>query len=556
MITTIGIDIGSYSVKCSILKEINELFHIKSKNKYLVPKQTEDFDYYKWLKSIIKSFIKENNIKIANLCFVVTNETSNTLTRFFSMPKLKKGELAQSMVYEIKEKTLIEDMDTVFYKWSIVEEEQDEENYKILTAIMLKNIVNDLKQLNSLTWIVKTIEPQIVSFGRITEGNVGIVDFGHEGTRLLIYKSGNPYYFKDVNIGGKHITQRIIDSYEDINYIENEEEKLEAAERLKHEKACILKGYEEIEDDPVSTELSSLIGDMAQNIADEIKQVFRMFQMRDDFNFDKIYYTGEGAKLRYLINFLERELDFNIEPLNLVSSNIELQANDSEEDESDYPYALSCASALSKEYVYFDDINFVNTKSYKIDPKNLFIGLLTFTLLFNLGMINIHNIYDKRTEEVDGQLMEQCSKINDLQQEIDNIENLKNKCEDIEQAMQFIYDQKKWFSGTLFELSSLTTKGTAIETIAIKEGQLIINGYAKDYSQIGFFAIALERLGEVTIVEVNDANDISIGKTKLTKEFTIEIISSDSPDNNKPDENSGSENEHGSPKSKTYPQEG
>lgn len=534
----IGIDLGNYSVKMSIVERVNDYFFIKRRKSYVVPK-SDNFNYTKWLKSIITNFMQESNIKKANLCFNIAAQLPHSAARFFQLPNVGKKDLGKSIIYEIEEKVSIEDVQNVFYKWNILK--QDEENSEIFLVIMDKKLIEDLKEIKSSRWKIKSIEPQIVSVGRLVSGNVGIIDLGHTGTRFIVYESGHPYYYKEINIGGKDFTQKIADFYSDFRFIENEDERFKAAEKLKHEKGCILIEHEELETDPVAKELSFLMEDLARNLALEIKQVFQMFMQKEGYSFDKLYFTGGGANLRYLINFLERELNFNIEPFAIPDYNeIDMEAEDSNEElgvnqdeqkeENGYCYAFACGAALCDEFPYMKDLNFVQTKSYVIAPKGLFAGVLAFSLVFNLGVWQANRIIDERIERVNEIIWQQESNLNSINQQITVANNSISEYMKLENLVNFILDQKKWLSNILYILPSHINNGVTIRSMIVKNGYVVMQGYAKDYTQIGFFAISLEKIGRIKIDRVENITDEVIYLEKpgdLTKQFVISFYPND-----------------------------
>lgn len=518
---TIGIDLGSYSVKFSVLEKVNNYYYVKYKKSYPVPRE-DDLDYGEWLKSVIADFMKQNQIGKADLCFNFAEQTPQTIVRFFEMPKLSRKEIAQSMVYEIEEKTLIEDLKSIFYKWSILS--QDAENNNILLVITEKDFILDLKKkIKNRKWKIKAIEPQIVSAGRLITGNAGVIDFGHNGTRFTVYKDGKPYFFKEISIGGKDLTQRIADYYADLGLVKDEKERLQIAERLKHEKGCILSGYEDIESDPVSRELSHLLEEPVQNLVNEIKQAFRMFEMRDDYAFEKLYYTGDGAKLRYLVNLVERELNFDLEPLNRF---VPESDENGESHEGNGSFIFAHGSALYNDFPYLNSLNFALVRSYKPDFKNLLAGTLAFSLLFNLGLVGTDYIVNRRLDTANAEINKQRQQLASIQRQINDANKVINDYKDLESFVRFILDQKKWLSDILYVLPSYTTDGVVIKSMTIKDGQIVMKGYAKNYSQVGFFAISLEKLGRVKIDSVENMTDSSVFLSKrgdLTKQFTITL---------------------------------
>lgn len=532
MRTYIGVDIGDYSIKCAVLKKVDGLYYIDKKKKYVIPKRGTKFDFAYWLKTVLSDFVKENKIRTASLCFSITCMPPRMTTRIFDMPQLPAKELERSMQYEIEEKTLVNDLNTVFYKWAIMEKKED--TYSIFMAIAERKLIRILKELKSITWRIAAIEPQVLSYGRLVSGNSVVIDFGHTGTRFIAYKDGKPLHYQSIDIGGMHLTQKIEKEYGDF-FTPDESVRYQEAENMKHEKGKVLIGMEELEDDPISLKLSRILKGPVEMLAREIKQALRALEIQNEYVADKIYYVGEGARLKYLCQYVGKELGHTLEALGFDPANSPGMELEEEELQvlDDYPYMAASGASLCQEYPYLETVNFAHIKMpVQMDYKNLFVGVLCFSVLSQLMMWDIHKRTDKVLNRINEAIEEQQrsisaldSQINSQESRIQAFDSIQNEAESINQVAR----QKSAFPRTLEILANKTPEGVAVRHITMEGGVLIIDGVSKDYTNIGYFALALEELGEVNIDTINDLNEeetIRLGNNKApkaNKEFTITV---------------------------------
>lgn len=513
----IGIDLGKYSTKLCVLEEAKGYFYIKHKKSYPTP-EIEGAKYMAWLKKTVVSFAKEFGLHPNGLAASFAEGSPERIVLFLEMPKIEGKELAQSIAYEIQEKAPIENVDEYHYKWQKVYEGKENDN--IILVIVQNEWLRTLKRLKLGFQRIKVIEPHISSLGRLLTGNVGVIDFGHSGTRFMAYRDGKPFFFKEIPIGGKDLTQIIADEFEGVRHIAERAERLRLAEEFKHQRARVLQNYE-IEQDPVARRLASLLEGQIQSLVGEIKQAFRLAQVANGFTFEKLYYTGGAANLKYLINFVSRELDFDLEQLDIMPS------SEAEERDDDYLFTYAYSAALSEEYPYLTNTNLADVKPIaKLNSKEILGGVVAFTFLFLAGTFSIGKIYDMRLKAATTTLTQVQESLREVATQAKNVQDVAARYERLRKSVDFVTQQKHWLSEILYLLPGASSDGVALKSIVIMERDPKLNGsndadklpydvalegYAKDYSQIGFFAIPLEKIGTVTITQVYDLGEEGSG---------------------------------------------
>lgn len=140
--TPVGVDIGVHQIKCVTLKKVNDLYYVHHRKTYNTPEgfvaKNGSLDSG-WLYSTLADFVREFKIKAPLFCFTLPYSPPLTTIRIFEMPKLSKKELKQSMAYEIEEKILVNSMEEIKYKWSVIE--QSENSLRILACADRKSVV-------------------------------------------------------------------------------------------------------------------------------------------------------------------------------------------------------------------------------------------------------------------------------------------------------------------------------------------------------------------------------------------------------------------------------
>lgn len=170
-------------------------------------------------------------------------------------------------------------------------------------------------------------------------------------------------------------------------------------------------------------------------------------------------------------------------------------------------------------------VNFSTNKKINIELKSVLLGALSAIFVVFIGLVIMTNKYDKNINLANNELSDIQHQYEEVSSEQNDLENQINQYEERIRLVDSIKDQKVWLSDILYTLASDTPNGVAIEEIDIMQGTAVLNGYAKDYSNVGYIVIALEKYGDVEIYEI-DNNDQDIkGKNNLSleKKFRIEL---------------------------------
>lgn len=483
----IGVDIGAHSIKCVVLKKVKGSYIIHSKKAYFYPEK-ESFAFPKWLKSSLQDFTKIHKIKRPLFSFSYPCGIPSPAARVISLPKVNKKELTQSIHYEVEEKNMLQGTTNFTYKSAIVQ--ADEDALSVLVAVAEKNLVKTINGLKSPLWNVLVAEPQVLSLGRLIADDCVVIDFGHLSTRVLAYKSGKPFFIQAIPIGGKFITQKISDGriflkeFFELSDLSDEE--------IKHEYGAVLHGYREIENNPITLKVADLISETTSLLSREIKQLLRTIEINNDFKATNFYFTGEGSKLRYLVDYVGKELSEELVPLDFTSS----------EEEAEDLFVIASGAGLYKDYPYFREINFMIADSIHIDFQKVFFTALGLSLILHVGMFDLNRRLGNFEETVNTQLAAKKQTEATLRNKINTEEAKVVQHLQLGDKLMQLQKQKKWLSDILFELPPRTPKGVVIRSILIHEGDIRLSGTSENYSDIAFLATALEEIGKTTISSI------------------------------------------------------
>ncbi len=320
---TIGLDIGSHSIKLVALKMTPKgpfLTHAGIKQ---IPygKEKEDLNL---ISDSVKALFREVGLKPGKVSLTVSGSGVN-ISRI-TIPSMPKAELKEAVRWEVKDHLPfpIESAQTDIH----ILREFVEENVKKLDliAVICPNPLIErtltiaeragLKchHLDSgpfALWNALLARDQADQ-----EEGVVLVDLGAEKTGVHFFKSGVLQFSREITPAGADITQAItegLDSGEELSLL------YEEAEKIKQEMGIPLKDSSEGRDGksiPIS-KLSFLVRPVTERLVSEIRRSLDYY--RNQFNVDRIdrlLLTGGGAKLKNLVPHLHEELGIPVEAFN------------------------------------------------------------------------------------------------------------------------------------------------------------------------------------------------------------------------------------------------
>lgn len=503
----IGVDIGTYSVKCAIVKKIKDAYVIRKKEEYVL---TGKGKLQKELGRILHAFTRKHKVHLPVFCFSLPYITPRMTARILNVPRLAPKEMKKSMHYEVESRLMFQEMDEVDYGWDIVRETEDE--CQVMAITLEKAIVEEIMAAQRhLGWSTACIEPQVISFGRlIGQESCAIIDFGHDGTRVMIYQNGIPLAVQSVDIGGKHLTREIEEAIKTGRLkVEHGERVLDPVEE-KHQYGAVLQGLEGIENDPRILQAANVIAKQVETLCGEVKQILRAFEVKEEVNIETMYYVGGGAKLKYLVDYFQTELERSLVPL--------CPTAEGEENDEDYLFTAAVGSWAYRNHPYMRGINFVGRPpKIKFKPEKALAVVLGFLLVAQVGLYDMHQRTDERLNELHSSRSAVEQRRDQIERQARIIQQEIYRYRDLSALVGAVDDVKMWASDILYDLPPRTPVGVQVNQIEMTNQvpHIVIGGKAYSYSDIGFFAIKLEELGQVELKQITEDGDLYAFKLEL-----------------------------------------
>ena len=315
----IGLDIGTRLIKCAeALSDGNTKKLTKFKFVEIeLPFKQENIAAS--LKGLLESFqpaTKEVNISLS---------APSAIVRFINMPKMKKEDLDNSLRFEA-EKYIPFNINEVFIAASILEDSAEEKNQmRVLLAAAKKDMVNSrIEMLKQAGLSVAVIDIDSFacfnafcdSFGLSADSgpsrgvpseaggaeskdnnldqskSTAILNIGYNQTNIIISRGKQPFFTRDMQIGGKDIAGAISKG---LGTEEREADKLI---------------FDPKDKGPQVYEIAKTV---LNNLVDETRLSFGYYENQFGRAVDQIYVSGGVARLSGILGYFEES--FGIKPL-------------------------------------------------------------------------------------------------------------------------------------------------------------------------------------------------------------------------------------------------
>ena len=325
MAETIGLDIGSYSIKLIALKMTAQGPFLTQARVKEIPRGGEEKDE-NFIAETLKALLRETDLKPGRVSLIVSGSGVNI--RFLSLPVMPKKELPEAIRWEIKSQLPfpIESARIDFHALGEYEEEGVKKIHLIVAACPSQIVERTLSiaKKAGLQPIHLDVAPfalwnALLTFLRLEENKgIALLDFGAEKTGIHIFQNAVLQFSREVTPAGADITQAIM---EGISPGEEPSLLYERAEKMKREIG--IPG--EISPDrsgggsmPMA-KISVLIRPVMEKLIAEISRSLDYYthQFHRE-RIDKLLLTGGGAHLKNVASYLEQELRLPVEYFNPV----------------------------------------------------------------------------------------------------------------------------------------------------------------------------------------------------------------------------------------------
>lgn len=300
-----AVDIGSSKIKVVIMQgngsglEIIDADYIN-----LPPEIIEDgkIDDKSIVSNKLKEIFAEMDHNPKNI--LTTIPSTHLITRNIELPDLEKKELEEALKWELDD-VLPYSADETTFDYIITGRE--EETVNILLIAAKNETVDQYKE----PFIDLGIEPDVIniqpmalisllSYQNKLEVPAAIIDFGHQGTRVILADKDNLYLTRTIDRGGYDFTQNIMDTHQ-LDYKKAEEYKWNNG--IENEK-----DLDSVEEDVSLLGIGNDLINIASEISEEISRSLEFYSIKNrGENIENIYVTGGGSLLKGIITMIKDE---------------------------------------------------------------------------------------------------------------------------------------------------------------------------------------------------------------------------------------------------------
>lgn len=323
---TLGLDMGSQFVKVVKLKTSKAGFQLEA-----LALEDALLDPLELLRKIRQNYGVDN----VNISF----SGSSTVLRYVNFLRMNTDELRQAMKFEAQKHipfTLAEvNLDAAILKDDL----PDNKMLVLLAAIKKDAVLQRIKSVEGAGLKVNLIDIDSVALVNAFNFNyaklepqepkaIGLLNIGSSLTNINIVDNHIPRLSRDIHIGGKHFTEKLMDIFS---------MDFKSAEALK-----INPALDADKQNKIRASVESVLG----NLAAEIRTSFDYYESQNTSSVSRIYLSGGGAKFSGLKEMLGALLGIEIEywdPFKLIARPEKLETKGLPAQSSEFSVAVGLA---------------------------------------------------------------------------------------------------------------------------------------------------------------------------------------------------------------------
>jgi len=293
-----GLDIGTYSIKVAVLKNI---LGVKTLTVLSEKKISPESDLNE-KTNIIKKMFEELNFRPREVNLSISGP--GVVVRFVNFPKMSRQELENALVYET-EKYIPFNINEVVTDFVISEGVSETGQMRVILAAAKKNSIEDLiKVCGDLGLTIGIIDTDpFAVFNAFWEGKpsleektYALINFGHSRSDLLVSTGKEPSFIRQIQFAGKNIAEAIS---RDLSIRPEEAEKYKL--------------------DPVSEESERVLRSTCSVLDDLVKEIqlsFSYFENRQGKNISEVYCSGGMIEQEGVFEYLNKNLKVQMKKWN------------------------------------------------------------------------------------------------------------------------------------------------------------------------------------------------------------------------------------------------
>ncbi len=268
---SLGLDIGSYAVKCVEITQRGQ--SVELHRVIILPVSDPSPET---LRKILKSLLEGFPIPPKNIRIAVSGP--NVLTRRISLPSMTPAELKSAIRFEA-ERHIPFSIDDCVLDFQILNTSADKKFMNVMLVAAKRDLIlQRVKLLEDLGLYPRIIDVdifclinafQMLSADDMDRKTVGILNIGHRVSSFAIVQDSQPFFVRDVPLGGIGVTKALMESTGTTESAADElkiQKSPESAEMLKE---ASQKGFE-----PLAEELHHSIDYFENETGEELKTIW------------------------------------------------------------------------------------------------------------------------------------------------------------------------------------------------------------------------------------------------------------------------------------------
>jgi len=345
---SLGIDIGTHSIKAVHLRKAHEGFRLLScevrptvpSGIEYVPSDLRKDRFAPVLTEILKS-MKLSPKHIKHLVTSIGGE--DTSIKQIKTIFLPDEELESALFFEAKKHIPISSNEMVL-DYQVLSIEEKTNNMNILLAAANKDLLNEHTEIltaSGLTANIVDIDSLAIANSfvlntLVEEGTYVLLNLGGHSTNMVIYGPQAKFFARDISYGGYHFTRDFMRRY-NLTFEEAEQHKLDHG----LSKPAIAGSAEALSMLDISEKT------VEDQLVDEIRRSLRFYvKEANNSDFRKVYLLGGTAKLKGLAEYIQERINISTELYNPFAS---LEVSDRLADKKDPQLALAIGLAMREE---------------------------------------------------------------------------------------------------------------------------------------------------------------------------------------------------------------
>ncbi len=344
---TLGIDFGFSHVKIVQLEESSNGYTLVNAGIRPVVEDISTFDPEKIGKShwvaAIQDLTREMKINPRRTKNVISSMAANNVSvRQLSTLEMAHEELLSSLEFEAKKHIPMDGTDPILDFHVIGGDPRELDKIMIILAATSKKLAhyhNEIMKEAGFKTGVFDAEPvsmanaYIGTYGLTANGSDVILNVGNQGTTLVVWGKNQKFFTREIHVGGHHFTEAT-SRVKGITY--EEAEKVKLAEGVNSASTQSTSGGD---DSPFTLKMAEKT--IYTQLTEEIRKTLRYY-LKNNANtfFNKFYICGGSASLPGLAEFMQEQLNVNVEIFDL-NKGIEFKVTP--ENPAQFVVAAGCA---------------------------------------------------------------------------------------------------------------------------------------------------------------------------------------------------------------------